>query len=809
MLTQINLTDHLPRTTGQVCLPGLSAPAEIYRDAWGIPHARAACEPDAFFVQGFITAQDRLWQMEFDRRRGSGRWAEVVGSAALDQDVMMRRFRLVDSAQADYGAVNSQTRSLMDAYAAGVNAWVATAISEDTLPVEYVITGIDPEPWQPWEGFVVFKVRHILMGVFESKTWRAQLVRELGPERASLLAPGYPPGQLQILPPGSRYQGELDHYLAELMAGAGAVNLLNETGSGSNSWALAGDRTATGKPLLAGDSHRALDTPNVYYQSHVACPEWDVIGLAIPGVPGFPHFGHNDRVAWCITHLSGDYQDLYIEEFNGAALHRMPDIDRTGIDRTGIDQEVNAVFTEFHASHWRPTDTREEIIKVRDGADHRITTWATRHGPIIAGGPPGRYGLALKYTATDGPKSWPDIIPAMLRARDSHQVADDMRGWVDPANNFLFADVEGNIGYLSRGEIPIRSGQNARLPVPGWISDHEWQGSIPFEDMPRSINPPEGYIVTANNKPVDDQYPYYISSEFTPGFRAERVREALLALDRPTAADMAKVHNERISIPAQAYIEYLRAHRDEIQTAGELTAQALQILLDWSGSLDGDDAAPTIYSAFRDALLHAIYRHNLGQVLTREAWNPANRGTAAFMARVKTQLIYAFPEDDRRLLPKDKTWPSMMSDALTEAVVELRNTLGDDLDQWNWDRPHRARPRHTLSDAFPEMASLLDPPSIPMSGDGDTPLAGAYSPADLATVGGLSVARYSYDLSDWDNSLWAIPLGASGNPGSPHYHDQAETWLQVRMIPMKYGWEGIIAGSQAHMTLSNGDGREQ
>ena len=791
MLTQTNLIDHLPRTEGQVSLPGLSDPAEIYRDAWGIPHARAASEVDAFYVQGFFTAQDRLWQMEYDRRRGSGRWAEVVGKAALDQDVMMRRFRLVDSAQADYGAVSDHTRKLMDVYAAGVNAWIETATAEGTLPVEYSITGLKPEPWQPWDCLVVFKVRHILMGVFESKTWRAQMVRELGPERASLLAPGYQPGQLQILPPGSRYEGELDYYLAELMAGAEAVNLLNETDSGSNSWALSGDRTATGKPLLAGDSHRALDTPNVYYQSHVACPEWDVIGLAIPGVPGFPHFGHNDKVAWCITHLSGDYQDLYIEEFNGAGLYRMPDINQEGSSR----------WTDFHASHWRPTDTREETVKVKDGEDHHITTRATRHGPIIAGGPPGKYGLALKYTATDGPKPWPDTIPTMLRARDSHELADSMRGWVDPANNFLFADVEGNIGYLSRGEIPIRSGQNARLPVPGWMGEHEWQGNIPFEEMPRSINPPEGYIVTANNKPVDDDYPYYISSEFTPGFRAERVRVALLALDKPTAADMARVHNERISVPALAYIEYLKANREEIRTYDSMTDKALQILIGWSGSLDAGDVAPTIYSAFRDALLHRIYRHNLGDKLTEEAWHPANRGTGAFMGRVKTQLIYLFPEDDRRLLPEGETWVSMMSAALAEAVKTLRNTLGDELAEWNWDRLHQARPRHTLSDAFPEMADLLDPPSIPMSGDGDTPLAGAYSPADLTTVGGLSVARYAYDLSDWDNSLWAIPLGASGNPGSPHYHDQSETWRQVRMVPMEYGWEGIAGRSGSHQTL--------
>ena len=805
MLTQTNLTAHLPRTTGKVIIPGLTASAQVYRDAWGIPHARAANETDAFFVQGFFTGQDRLWQMEYDRRRGSGRWAEVVGESGLEQDVMMRRFRLVDSAQADYGAVSDYTRQLMDAYAAGVNAWIETASSEGTLPVEYAISGLEPEPWQPWEGLVVFKVRHILMGVFESKTWRAQMVRELGPEKASLLGPGYQPGQLQILPPGSRYEGELDNYLAELLAGAEAVNLLNETDSGSNSWALAGDRTATGKPLLAGDSHRALDTPNVYYQSHVACPEWDVIGLAIPGVPGFPHFGHNDKVAWCITHLSGDYQDLYIEEFNGSTtgMYRMPD----------ISHDTGSPRTDFHASHWRPAASREETVQIRNGEDVKITTWATRHGPIVAGGPPGKYGLALKYTATDGPKPWPDIIPTMLRASDSDELAESMRGWVDPANNFVFADVDGNIGYLSRGEIPIRSGQNARLPVPGWKEEYEWQGNIPFEEMPRSINPPEGYIVTANNKPVGDDYPYYISSEFTPGFRAERVREGLLALDKPTAADMAKVHSERISIPAQAYVKYLKEHLFKIRTDDPLTELAMKMLITWSGSMDADNVvspndgrprsgiAPTIYSALRDALLRRIYRHNLGDKLTEEAWHPANRGTGAFMGRVKTQLIYMFPEDDRRLLPEGVTWLSAMTAALEDAVATLRSTFGDDPSQWRWGLVHQARPQHTLSVAFPDLAEILNPPPIPMSGDGDTPLAGAYSPADFATVGGLSVARYCYDLADWDNSLWAIPLGASGNPGSPHYHDQSETWRQVQMIPMEYGWDGIAARSQACQTL--------
>ena len=790
MITCQDLANSLPRTNGKVSLKGLAAAAQVYRDAYGIPHVRATSEPDAFFAQGFVTAQDRLWQMEYDRRRGSGRWAEVVGQSGLDQDLLMRRFRLEASARADYGAVNDHTRKLMDAYAAGVNSWIDTATAEGSLPIEYSITGLTPEPWQPWDGLVVFKVRHILMGVFESKVWRAQLVRQLGPEKAAALAPGYQPGQLQILPPGTRYAGTMndgmvDDGLAELSQGAAALNYLRETDSGSNSWVIAGDRTATGKPLLAGDSHRALDTPNVYYQSHVACPEFDVVGLAIPGVPGFPHFGHNDRVAWCITHTSADYQDLYLERFK--------------------EDDPNYYL---YQGQWLRAEVFQETVKVRGGDPVDLSVRVTRHGPILSDNPekdPGNpnhsTGIAFKYTATDGPKPWPDIIPAMLRASDGHELADSMRGWVDPGNNFLFADVDGNIGYLCRGEIPIRSRQNARLPVPGWTGAHEWQGNIPFEEMPRSINPAEGYIATANNKPVGDDYPYYISSEFTPGFRAERVTKGLLALERPTATDMARVHNERISIPALAYIDYLKTHRNEIETANSLATQALDKLLAWSGSMDAEGVEPTIYSAFRDALLYRIFRHNLGEELTKEAWNPANRGTGVFLGRVKTQLITLFPADDRRLLPEGETWPSLMSAALAEGVATLRDKLGADMEQWRWDRLHQAHPKHTLSAAFPDLAGLLDPPAIPMSGDGDTPLAGSYSPADLATVGGLSVARYAFDLADWDNSRWAIPLGASGHPGSPHYHDQSEVWRQIQMVPMEYRWDGIVARCEAQQTL--------
>ena len=347
----------LPNLSGRVTLKGLNAPVEVYRDEYGVPHVKATSEADAFFAQGFVTSQDRLWQMEYDRRRGLGRWAEVVGQSALEEDKTMRRFRLETSARDDYQAVNHQTREMLDAYASGVNAFIQ---STDSLPIEYRITGLTPEPWQPWDGLIAYKVRHIFMGVFESKVWRAQIVRQLGPERAAKRFPGYQPGQLLILPPGTAYAGSLDDGLEELSQGVAALNHLNETDMGSNSWVIAGDRTATGKPILAGDSHRALDTPNVYYQNHLACPEFDVVGLSFAGLPGFPHFGHNQWISWCVTHTGADYQDLYIEQFK---------------------PEDSSYY--LYRDQWRKAEVYQETIIVRNDDDAHIKVWATHHGPVI------------------------------------------------------------------------------------------------------------------------------------------------------------------------------------------------------------------------------------------------------------------------------------------------------------------------------------------------------------------------------------------------------------------------------------------
>ena len=392
----------------------------------------------------------------------------------------------------------------------------------------------------------------------------------------------------------------------------------------------------------------------------------------------------------------------------------------------------------------------------------------------------------------------------MLRARNAEELVESQRGWVDPCNNFVFADVDGNYGYFCRGRIPIRSRVNGWLPVPGWTGEHEWQGDIPFEELPKSINPPEGYIATANNRPVGDDYPHYIAVDFTPEFRVKGVTQGLMSLTKPAASDMAKVHAQRVSLPALAYLALMPA----VEPQDALSAIARERLLSWDGAMDAHRAEPAIYSAMRDALLKEFFQRNLPPDLADAAWHPADRGLGSFGNRFKARMVEMLRHDDRSLLAPSTgpgqagdTWPAAISRALARGVAGLRERLGDDPDGWAWSRLHRAVPRHTLSAAHPELDGLLDPPDIPHSGDGDTPLQGGYSPATFATVTSLSVARYAYDTANWDDSLWVVPLGSSGHPGSPHYHDQSETWRKVEMVPMRWDWPGIIANSESSQTL--------
>jgi penicillin amidase len=767
-LTRQDLAAALPQLDGSFRLSGLGAHADIWRDVDGIPHVEAASAHDAFFVQGVVHAQDRLWHMEYDRRRADGRWAEFAGSAAVVQDVYFRRLGISASARADYAAVNAETRAMLDAYAAGVNAFLAVS---EALSVEFRLLGARPEPWSPWDSISVFKVRHVEMGPWQAKLWRARLLRHLGPERTAKICLGAQPNPTLIVPPGEEYRGPALDGLDALAAGAPVLEAMS--GWESNNWAVSGRRTASGKPLVAGDPHRAIDVPNVYYQNHLLCPEFDAVGLSFPGVPGLPHFGHNRFVAWCVTHAMADAQDLFIEHFR---------------------PEDPGQYSFCGA--WRRAETRRETIKVREAETVEVDITITHHGPVALGDPRTGSAVAFRYSATAEPNRTFEALLPMLRATSADDLEGAMRPWVDPVNNFVFADVHGAIGYRTRGQVPIRAAANAWLPVPGWDGAHEWHGVIPFEEMPAQRDPQNGWIATANSRIAGPECDYYLGLDFAPDFRTRRVIARLEPLERATPADMAAIHADRTSIPARELLALLGG----IDPTGDGARRALLRLRAWDGTMERDAVAPTIYAAFRERLMRDLLSPILGP-LAPEAFAALPGAPVSHVARLRALLGDWIRHDDRTMLPAGTGWPAALAHALEGAVNDLRAVLGPDMDEWQWRRVHATRPRHPLSTVFPEAGVILDPASVAVGGDGDTVQATSFVPGAGYGVTAGSVARYVFDLGDWNASAWIVPLGASGHPGSPHHADQAQDWGDVRLRPMRYDWSRIRAEAESHQRL--------
>ena len=786
-LTQTDLAAALPDLESTIRIDDLDGRVDIARDGWGVPHIRATTEHDAFFAQGFATAQDRLWHMDYDRHRALGRWSEFIGKSGLGEDRVMRTFGVERAAKADFAVSSPAARAMLEAYAAGVNAFIATT---SALPVEYRLVGADPEPWQAWHCLTVYKVRNMLMGTFEMKLWRARLALGLSPERAAALFRAYPHDGLVSVPPGETF-GELDldgrdalaNAVAELewlgAEGPQGAEPPAETDGGSNAWVVGGARTASGLPLVAGDSHRGLDTPNVYYQVHINCPGFRCSGYALPGVPGMPHFSHNDAVAWGMTHGFGDYQDLYIERF----------------------REANGRLEYAFRGDWLAAEVSTETLAVRDGTAEALTVVRTRHGPIVAGEPQAGHGLAFSHTGTKSGTAWPNTLYELLVASSADEAEGALREWTEPVNNFVYADVHGAFGYRYRGRIPVRTDANAWAPVPGWTGAHEWQGQIPFDEMPHARNPEAGFVVTCNNAPTTADYPHYINTFFAPDWRARRITTRLAAIPTGTATPekMATIHADRESIPARILIEALRS----IEPDAPRTRKLRDILVAWDGRMDRSAAAAAVYAAVRTYLFADIVKAALGP-MAQDALVPAGqigRGAGGHAGALYTNAMRALPADDDSGLAEGETWPALIESVLSQAGAELESRLGTDPSQWHWGAIHRTRPRHPLSRAFPESAGLLDPPRVATHGDGDTPLAGAYSMVDRFSATVMSVNRYIHDPSDWRNSRWIVPLGASGHPGSPHYADQATLWADVETIRQLWDWDDIVAAAETHQTL--------
>lgn len=752
------------RADGTCTVTGLEQPAELHRDRWGIPHIRAASDHDAFFLQGYVHASDRLWQMDSSRLRMAGRWAEWAGPSAVAGDVLARRLGGTAASQRDLAALGDPARRMLQAYSDGVNAWLAEG---HALPVEYRESKLTPEPWEPWHCIAAMRWRGFLMGSVWFKLWRAAALRAIGPEQIAKLRYDDGGEDLLCIPPGETAQRWIAtlHELAPAIEALAVLGAADATGGGSNNWAVSGQRTASGRPLLAGDPHRAFEMPGMYVQNHIASASFDAIGFAIPGVPGFPHFAHNGQVAWCVTHAFADIHDLYVEQFDSDGRRcRTPD-------------------------GWADCRIRHETLQVRGADPVEVEIIETRHGPVVAGSPAQGSALVLRsmqFAPTD--RSF-DCLPRMLMARSVDELFEGTRGWGLIDHNLVAADVQGHIGHLVRAVMPHRPRLNGWLPVPGWTGAHDWDGEIAFEDMPRSIDPARGFLVTANNRFVAEGPgdALYFCTDCHPPHRARRIEALLAALPQAGIDDMVAIHSDIVSPTAPLFQQRLRALAPQPGDAGRLQAA----IVEWDGRMAADSVGAAAYSHWRWALAALLLQQSGLDATRQDALTQLPPGVVPL-----NQLWWTLPQlvrsNDTGLLG-GLDWDQAFAQALERAAPGF--------DGRPWGEHHRAALVHPLAASMGAAGQGLSVRGDRLGGDNETVLAnGSLAAGGLQAVYG-AVARYVFDVGAWENSRWVVFAGSSGDPASAHYSDQHATWARGELVPMLYDWATIRA--QAEPSMAN------
>ncbi|MFF7139154.1 penicillin acylase family protein [Streptomyces sp. NPDC008196] len=690
---------------------------EIYRDAWGIPHLRAGSARELARAQGRVTARDRAWQLEVERHRAQGTSAAFLGAGALSWDTLARRARLADTARRCFAALerrDPETAEWVRAYVDGVNEEMPS-----TSAPEFARVGLAPGRWEPWTPLGVWLATHILFAGFPAKLWRDEAIRHLGPDAVRLFATDGP---------GT---------------------------AGSNGWLVSGARTTTGHAVLAGDPHRYIEDPGVYQQIRLACPEFDVIGLAVPGVPGIAHFGHTGTVAWSITNAMADYQDLYRERLR----------------RTGAGVESLGP-----GGHWQRATRHTETIEVAGEPPVEIELIETERGPVIAGGPEGLDGgvlegepddlrsaplaLALRYP----PRVTEDLgfsaLLPLLRARRTADVDRAFDEWVEPVNVVQAADTEGGLLHRVAGRVPVRAEANRLRPVPAWEPGHDWQG---WHDTPRA-GLTDGIAVMANQRGPATP----LGVEFAPPHRADRITALLKEKTHWSAADMARIHTDTRLASAQPLLDHIEALHD-LSPAATTTRVTL---LRWDRRMDASSGEAALYAAVRSAVVRRLAAHPAFEALTSPpAYPDVLVPWLGLVPRVAFALEHLLRAEE--LYGIDR--PGTVRAALEEVAAEPpRGTWGD---------THRLVPWQAL----PERE--WDAPAL--SGDHDCVLCTSAVPGltDLAARG--PAARYVWDLAHREDSRWVVPLGASGTPGSPHHRDQLPLWLRGELVPVGTDWQQL------------------
>jgi penicillin G amidase len=741
--------------SGDLKIHGLNQTVKVFRDDWGVAHIHAEDQHDLFFAQGFVAAQDRLFQMEMWKRAGQGRLAEVLGKSAVERDRYARLLKYRGDMQSEFASYAPDTLAILTAFTDGINAYLhyLDTPGGPGLPIEFQLAGFKPEPWKP-EDCLSRMAAYAMTGNAHSELMNASLFTKLGAEKAQQFVDPDPPVRLDPQE-GLDYSGLSPEILKYLIGSDSRIDFPSPTASvGSNNWTISGKLTSTGKPILANDPHRVIAIPSLRYIVHLYAPGWNVIGAGEPALPGVA-VGHNEHIAWGFTIFPVDQQDLYVEELNPANPNQYK--------RNG---------------GWEPIRSESASINVKGAPGQTVTLKFTAHGPILWEDVPHHRALVLHWIGTEPGTAGYLASLSVDRAQNWDEFLSALQRWKLPPENLVYADVDGNIGEQSAGLTPIRS-WTGLLPVSGSDGKHEWSGFVPLDQLPRTFNPADGFFATANNRTIPEDYKYKVGFSWST-FRIDRIRQVLSGFPEKQRKirvdDVEALQNDVYSIPADQLIRMLPRRSDGPE------ARFLDMLKDWDRVLNSPSLAGALYEVWE--------RHLRAALLDKLAGASASEFRTHFGTQSALDYLKTMPPADQQ---------QVLLSTLADAGHEMEQKEGKDPALWSWGGMHTMTFRHSL-DGFPGAKRLFDLDPIARPGDGNTVDATGGDATGYLQEAGASY-REIFDLSNWDNSLAINTPGQSGAPGSRHYADLLPFWSAGQYFPLVYSKDAIEQNSEDVLTL--------
>jgi len=764
----------LPQLDGEIHLSGLSSPVTVRRDVHGVPHIEAATLDDLLFAQGYVTAQDRLWQMDILRRYAAGETAEVLGKGLIEHDRYQRVLGFRKAAEAAIANTNARDLRQLEQYARGVNAYMEQA--QNNLPAEFLLLRYKPRPWRPVDSIIVsLNIHADLETSFTTKLNREKIAAKLSPE---MVADLYPVGSWRDHPPVTAQPDltqpqpdipeiPLDESQSKLRLAA-PLELLQSLGfvqaaaaercreciPGSNNWVISGAHSTNGKPVLANDMHLGHSIPNTWYEAHLKAGDLNVAGVTLPGVP-LVVAGHNQHIAWGFTNISADVQDVYVEQVNAQGQYQTPD-------------------------GWRPVEHATEHIHVKGGADVVVDVARTGHGPIITPVVPGETRtLSLSWTAYD-----PQAVSLSMFDLDYAQNWDEFRAacanWGSPEENTVYADDQGNIGYQAIGRVPLRPGGLIEVPITD--TQHEWNGYIPFEHMPSALNPPGGILATANSRVTEENTQWPLTLDWGPPYRNERIWKWLGARERFTPDEMLTLQTDVYSDLDHGLAQRFAYAIDHAAKPDARVKQAADLMRSWDGRVEVDSVAAAIVVGARHALWQLVLEPRLGAQWKQYVWEESPFAQ-------EEMVTHEWP---RWLPPGYSNWNELLTAAVEKALADKHAPL--DLAGWRYGDLYPVEIQHPVFGQMPFLKKWTGTGIHPQSGDGVTvkQVERSFGPSQRLTV----------NFADLDASTLNIVMGQSGNPLSEYYRDQWAYWYEGRTFPLPFSDSAVRAAATHTLTLT-------